>query len=234
MKIAAGTSRGGFIPAGVALGVGWRGVERSAEGGAGRDRGLQRGPQYRRALDFEPHHGLWARTLAARSPVTYPARSYASASVSGGTESIPRSSSTDWNPLRVIHADSPSSSTVACSGPWRSSAEAVITTSAPASRYFATSAWSSTPVVAASAARTLPRSSAIHVRGNPASTGLESATEEGTAASVSRSISGCRKRLNRTSASAPASSSRSAISPAELKYGPSLTATGTVTAPLTR
>ena len=46
-------------------------------------------------------------------------------------------------------------------------------------------------------------------------------------------MSGCRKRLNSTSPSAPAWSSRSAISPVELKYGLSLTATGTVTAPLT-
>ena len=40
--------------------------------------------------------------------------------------------------------------------------------------------------------------------------------------------------MNSTSASAPASSSRSAISPVELKYGLSLTATGTLTASLTR
>ena len=51
---------------------------------------------------------------------------------------------------------------------------------------------------------------------------------------ASGSMSGCRKRLNRTSASAPASSRRSAISPIELKYGLSLIATGTVTAALTR
>ena len=61
--------------------------------------------------------------------------------------------------------------TVACSGPWRSSAEAVITISAPASRYLATSGESSTPDVAASAARTPPRSSAIHLCGSSASTG---------------------------------------------------------------
>ena len=46
-------------------------------------------------------------------------------------------------------------------------------------------------------------------------------------------MSGCRKRLNSTSPSAPASSSRSAISPVELKYGLSLTATGTLTTALT-
>ena len=47
-------------------------------------------------------------------------------------------------------------------------------------------------------------------------------------------MSGWRKRLKRTSPSAPASSSRNASSPVELKYGASLTATGTVTASLTR
>ena len=46
-------------------------------------------------------------------------------------------------------------------------------------------------------------------------------------------MSGCRKRLNSTRPSAPASSRRSAISPVELKYGPSFTATGTLTAALT-
>ena len=44
--------------------------------------------------------------------------------------------------------------------------------------------------------------------------------------SVSGSMSGCMKRLNSTRPSAPARSSRRAISPGELKYGPSLTATG--------
>ena len=51
--------------------------------------------------------------MAARSPVTYPARSYAASSVPGGTDSMPRSSSTALNPLRSIHVASPSSSTVA-------------------------------------------------------------------------------------------------------------------------
>ena len=50
----------------------------------------------------------------------------------------------------------------------------------------------------------------------------------GTTARVSGSMSGCRKRLKSTSPSAPASSSRRAISPVELKCGPSFTATGTV------
>ena len=55
----------------------------------------------------------------------------------------------------------------------------------------------------------------------------------GRVVSVSGSISGCRNRLKSTSASAPASSSRSAISPTELQNGPSFTATGTLTAALT-
>ena len=48
--------------------------------------------------------------------------------------------------------------------------------------------------------------------------GWERRTPE-TTASVSGSMSGCRNRLKSTSPSAPASSSRSAISPVELKYG---------------
>ena len=59
-----------------------------------------------------------------------------------------------------------------------------MTTSAPASRYLATSAGSSTPVVAASAARTRPRRSAIHVRGSRASAGLERSTAGTTARAV--------------------------------------------------
>ena len=70
--------------------------------------------------------------------------------IPGGTASSPRSSSTAAKPFSSIQLDRPSSSTAACSGPWRSSAEAVITTSAPARRYLATSAEVSTPVVAAS------------------------------------------------------------------------------------
>src|SRR5664279_1687254 len=107
-----------------------------------------------------------------------------------------------------------------------------MTTSAPASRYFATSAESSTPVVAASDARTRPLSSAIHVRGNRDSAGVDRPTEA-TTARASESMSGWRKRLNSTSPSAPASSNRSAISLVELKCGLSLTATGTDTVSLT-
>ena len=151
----------------------------------------------------------------------------------GGAARIPRSSSTAANPFCAIQSDRPSSRTAACSGPCRSSADVVMTTSAPASRCLATSAGSSTPVVAASAERTRPRSSAIHVRGSRPSVGLERPTPD-TTASLSGSMSGCRNRLKSTSPSAPASSSRSAISPIELKCGLSLTATGTVTASLTR
>ncbi len=78
-----------------------------------------------------------------------------------------------------------------------------------------------------------PRNRAIQVRARRASAGLERFTL-GRTTSCSGSISGCRKRLNSTSASAPASSRRRAISPGELKKGLSLTATGTVTAALTR
>ena len=53
-------------------------------------------------------------------------------------------------------------------------------------------------------------------------------------ASDSGSMSGCMKRLNSTRASAPASSSGVTISPVELKYGLSFTATGMVTALFTR
>ena len=68
----------------------------------------------------------------------------------------PAQSSTAANPLRAIQSDRPSSSTVAYSGPRRSSAEAVITTSAPARRYLATSSEVSTRVVAANEARSRP------------------------------------------------------------------------------
>ena len=108
----------------------------------------------------------------------------------------------------------------------------VITASAPASRYAATSAHVSTPVVAASEQRTFPRSSRIQARASDASPGDDSRNPVETV-NVSGSMSVCRNRLNSTSPSAPAWSSMVAISPGELKYGPILTATGIRTAALT-
>ena len=64
-----------------------------------------------------------------------------------------------------------------------------ITTSAPASRYLTTSAGPSTPLVAASEARTCLRSREIQVRGSLASAGLDSSTRC-TTARVSVSMSG--------------------------------------------
>ena len=71
------------------------------------------------------------------------------------------------------------------------------------------------------------------MRGSVPSAGLERPTSC-TIAIRSGSMSGCRNLLNSTNASAPASSRRTAISPMALKYGLSLTATGTLTASLTR
>ena len=70
------------------------------------------------------------------------------------------------------------------------------------------------------------------MRGSRPSAGLDSPNGAVTV-SVSGSMSGCRNRLNSTRPSAPAPSSRSAISPVELKYGLSFTATGTLTTALT-
>ncbi len=59
-------------------------------------------------------------------------------------------------------ARGPGRSVAMCSVPWRSSDDAVITTSAPASRYLTTSSAVVTPPVAVSEASTRPASSAIH------------------------------------------------------------------------
>ena len=74
----------------------------------------------------------------------------------------------------------------------------------------------STPVLAASEARIRPCSNAIHVSGKRVSAGVDSATVR-TVPSVSGSMSGCRNRLNSTSPSAPAASSRCAMSAVALK-----------------
>ena len=52
-------------------------------------------------------------------------------------------------------------------GPWRSSAEVVITASAPTSRYLTTCSAVSTPLVAASEALILPASMPIQSSGRP-------------------------------------------------------------------
>ena len=56
--------------------------------------------------------------------------------------------------------------------------------------------------------------------------GGRASTSLGTISRVSRSMSGWRKRLKSTSPSAPASTSRLAMWPIELKYGPTFTASG--------
>src|SRR5690349_24038377 len=86
---------------------------------------------------------------------------------------MPRTAATDGYPLRAIQPDRPSSRTAACPGPCRISADAVITTSAPASRYLITSAGPSTPVVAARETLRCRRRMEIQVRGSRASAGLE-------------------------------------------------------------
>ena len=85
-----------------------------------------------------------------------------------------------------------------------------------------------TPVVAASEAATRPRRIAIQRSGSSSSAEVERFTP-GTTLSVSRSMSGCKKRLKSTSPSAPASARRRAMLAIELKYGPTLTASGIVT-----
>ena len=90
----------------------------------------------------------------------------------------------------------------------------------------------STPVVAASDAESRSCSTAIQVRGSLPSIGVESETPDSTE-TRSMSMSGWRNRLNRTSASAPAASSRSAMLPTDEKYGLSFTATGISTADVT-
>lgn len=91
----------------------------------------------------------------------------------------------------------------------------------------------STPVVAASEAPIRPCSNVIHVSGSRTSAARDNRIP-GATANVSVSMSGCRNRLNNTSPSAPARSSRRAMSAVALKYGLSFTATGMVTASLTR
>src|SRR5215471_2523647 len=61
----------------------------------------------------------------------------------------PRISVTDANAFCESQRSRPSMSAVMWSGPWRNNADAVATTSAPASRNFTTSTWLSTPVPAA-------------------------------------------------------------------------------------
>ena len=56
--------------------------------------------------------------------------------------------------------------------PWRSSAEVVITTSAPTSRYLTASSAPATPVAAARAPRTCPASTPIHNNGGQISAGV--------------------------------------------------------------
>ena len=62
---------------------------------------------------------------------------------------------------------------------------------------------------------------AIQRSGTSSSKGVLS-TSRGEVSSVSRSMSGWRKRLKSTSPSAPASTSRLAMLPMALKYGPDL------------
>ncbi len=95
-----------------------------------------------------------------------------------------------------------------------------------------TSAAVSTPDVAASEAAVRLRKVAIHARGRWLSSELDSVTP-GSTDSVLMSMRGCRKRLNSTRPSAPASISRNAKLPTLEKCGDSFTATGTSTAPVT-
>jgi hypothetical protein len=145
---------------------------------------------------------------------------------------MPRSSLTEANPLRSPHSTSPPRRTPACAGPCRSSDDVDITTSAPASRYAATSAALSTPVDPASEHATFPRSRLIHDRGSVPSAGCDSRNPVDTV-NVSGSMSVCMNLLNSTRPAAPAWSSRTAISPNELKNGATFTATGTPATALT-
>ena len=82
--------------------------------------------------------------------------------------------------------------------------------------YLITSSAVSTPVVAASEASIRSCSTAIQVRGSLPSMADESDTPDSTV-TRSRSMSGCRNRLNSTSASAPTASSRTAMLPTDEK-----------------
>src|SRR5665811_681091 len=98
-------------------------------------------------------------------------------------------------PLRSIHCSRPDTSLVACDGPYFRSDDVVITTSAPASRYFTTSSDVSTPDVPASEARTRPYSAEIHVRGSRPENGVDRSTV-GSSWIDSTSTSGWKNWLN--------------------------------------
>ena len=73
--------------------------------------------------------------------------------VAGGVLTLPRSSATDSYSWSVIHARSSASTVARCSGPWRSSAEVVMATSAPTISALTTSPPEWTPDVAAKETR---------------------------------------------------------------------------------
>jgi hypothetical protein len=50
---------------------------------------------------YAAHHGPWALALASRIALTQPARSYTAWSAAARAASMPRSSSTLWNPCRA-------------------------------------------------------------------------------------------------------------------------------------
>ena len=80
--------------------------------------------------------------------------------------------------MRRIHSESPSSSSPACSGPCRSSADVVIDHISAGEQILHHIAGVLHPVVAASEARIRPYSKEIQVRGNRASAGLDRLTLE--------------------------------------------------------
>ena len=90
----------------------------------------------------------------------------------------------------------------------------------------------STPPDTANDDLTLPLSTAAQVRGRRPISGDDSSKPD-TTSRLFTSMSGCRKRLNITRPSAPASHRDVATSPKLLKYGDSFTATGMFTTSFT-
>ena len=102
---------------------------------------------------------------------------------------LPRSWATESCSCSAMTTRSSRSTVWTCSGPWRSNAEVIMATSAPASSTLAASRPVWTPVVAASEVPTRPNRIAIQRSGNRSSSEVDS-TSRGTTSRLSRSRSG--------------------------------------------
>ncbi len=129
---------------------------------------------------------------------------------------MPRISSSEAISRSSIHARRPSTSVDMYPAPWRSKAEVVMTTSAPANTNFTTPATSATPVEAASDALVRPERIAIQSIGSRISSGSLSANRS-VSFIADRSMSGSSRRLNSTRPVAPRPTSCSAKWPIELR-----------------